>query len=525
MPVSRRARSRTLIHAETKPHTHSAKSAIDTSFLDPIITMDEGGVIRSASDSVQQVFGWTPNELFGRNVKMLIPEPRRSALDKYLDRYRNADKTSSLKRYQRFDAIRKDGTVFQIELSMSRAELPVHSAPFFIGIVKDVSRLIDVGRESSNDRSRLHELIVEQTRALATAHLRLQLADRMAALGTLAAGLGHDLNNVLLPVRARLDALEHVRSVTMARTHLKAIRVQIAYLQSLSDGLHALMLDPDSSNGDSDAVGTTPLRQWWMQLGPLLRKAVPKRVSITASFSSKLPDVNIAPQWLTQAMLNLIVNAGEAIPAGRNGTIRIRGDVAHNGRVVRIAVQDNGIGMSREVQRRALDLFFTTKSRSMGTGLGLPLARKVALRAGGELTLSSVVGKGTIVGLELPASREPVKAVRGKVLRRKLAMVSFVNKRVAALIGQVLMSAGFTVTPSSTKGPGDADIWVTLPTPEALKTAIRWRKKRSRAAIVLVGQSARKWRTNWENLGVFTLSDANDVGAIRSVLGQALSTM
>lgn len=349
-----------------------------SSFLNPIITMDEGGVIRSASDSVEQVFGWTPTELFGRNVKILIPEPRRSSLDKYLDRYRNADSAKSLTRTRRFDAVRKDGSLFQIELSMSRAELPIHSAPFFIGIVRDVSHEIDVGTDSASERVRLHELIMEQTRALATAHLRLQLADRMAALGTLAAGLGHDLNNVLLPARARLDAMERAHSMAAARPHMKAVRLQVEYLQSLSDGLHALTLDPDGTTDVDDGSGATQLAEWWKQVGPLLRRAVPGRVTFKASFPADLPPVGIAPQWLTQAMLNLIVNAGEAIPKGRKGKIRVWADAPSGTRVVRLGVTDNGSGMTREVQRRALDLFFTTKSRSMGTGLGLPLARKVA---------------------------------------------------------------------------------------------------------------------------------------------------
>jgi two-component system sensor kinase FixL len=170
--------------------------------FNPIITMNSGGIIQSASDSVEQVFGWTPTELFGRNVKVLIPEPRRSALDRYLDRYRHADLAKTLKRTRCFDAVRKDGTIFQIELSMSRADLPAQAAPFFIGIVRDVTQEIDVGTDSAGERLRLQHLITEQTRALATANLRLHLADRLASLGTLAAGLGHDTNNVLLPVRA-----------------------------------------------------------------------------------------------------------------------------------------------------------------------------------------------------------------------------------------------------------------------------------------------------------------------------------
>jgi PAS domain S-box-containing protein len=155
-----------------------------SSFPKPVITMDEGGVIRSASDSVEQVFGWTPTEMFGRNVKILIAEPRRSFLDRFLDRQRNADTAKSLTRIRRFDAVRKGGSLFQI----------------------------DIGADSADERVRLHELIMEQTLAFATALLRLQ----------------------------------------------------VEYLESLSAGLHALTLDPDGT-ADADG-GAGPITPSW--LGP-----------------------------------------------------------------------------------------------------------------------------------------------------------------------------------------------------------------------------------------------------------------
>jgi PAS domain S-box-containing protein len=507
----------------SKAAAGSPKPGSARAFLNPIITMDEGGVIRSASDSVEQVFGWTPTELFGRNVKILIPQPRRSALDRYLDRYRNADTTKSLTRTRRFDAVRKNGTLFQIELSMSRAELPIDSAPFFIGIVRDVSREIEIGPESVDGRTRMHELIMEQTRALASAHLRLQLADRMAALGTLAAGLGHNLNNVLLPVRARLDAADHARSIRAARTHLKAIRLQIAYLQSMSDGLHALTLDPEGI-GDSDIVtGSTHLAEWWKQVGPLLRNAVPKRVLLKARFSDTLPSVGIEPQWLTQALLNLIVNAGEAVPRGRAGVIHIWAKSQPGRRLVQVGITDNGIGMSREVQRRALDLFFTTKSRSMGTGLGLPLARKVAVRTGGELVLSSQLGKGTTVILELPVAPRSTRHAAGRGAAPRTAVVSVANERTAALIGQVLLGAGVHSKKLSQRGPGEADLWVTDPTQKAVEAAERWRTSRPAGAIAVVGPPSPRTQRRWSALGAVVLGSGDDVQAIRHALGQALA--
>lgn len=490
--------------------------------VSPIITMNGGGIIQSASDSVERVFGWTPTELFGQNVKVLIPEPKRSALDRYLDRYRHADRTSTLTRTRRFDAVRKDGTGIQIELSMSRADLPPNIAPFFIGIIRDVSREIDVGENVGDDRERLQHLVTEQTRALATANLRLHLADRLAALGTLAAGLGHDMNNVLLPVRARLNALEHAGVSPAALGHLAAVRQSIAYLQHLSDALHFVALDPDAND---DGAGMTDLSQWWTQVGPLLRKAVPKYVSLHASFPASLPKVKVAPHWLTQAILNLIVNAGEAIPSGRRGAkVRLQARTSDSGRCVRIEVIDNGTGMAPATQRRAFDLFFTTKTRSMGTGLGLPLARKVAIRAGGDIEIRSQAGRGTTVTLVLPSLTEPDGDGGSSTTESRRATVSVSDHRVAALIAQVLSGAGLRTNPLGGKGPGEADLWMTDPTRAALAAAKRWRHQHPERIVVLVGVPARPLRKAWEAIAATVIDPPIDFEAIRKTLGIVTAT-
>lgn len=490
--------------------------------LDPIITMNAGGVIQSASDSVEQVFGWTPTELFGKNVKVLIPEPRRSSLDRYLDRYRHADKAKTLKRTRRFEAVRKDGTIIQIELAMSRADLPVHASPYFIGIIRDVSREIDVGADTKGERIRLLHLVTEQTRALATANLRLHLADRLASLGTLAAGLGHDMNNVLLPVRARLNALEHAGITPAARGHVTAVRRSIAYLQHLSDGLHFLAIDPDGEGTGQDGAGVTDLAGWWKQVGALLRKAVPKHVSLQASLPARLPRVKIAPHWLTQAVLNLIVNAGESIPEGRRkARVRLWAVADDDGATVRLGVTDNGRGMAPGIQRRAFDLFFTTKSRTMGTGLGLPLARRVAMRAGGDVELSSRPGKGTTAVLVLPATTRSATRSSRSARGHRSAVVTVRDHRTAALISQVLLGAGIQLQAPNGQSPGKSDLWVTEPSPKALRAVRPWRKGHGQRAVVLFGAPPKSSRAQWAAVGATIIRPMDDFEAVRQALGEA----
>ncbi|MFA6045236.1 MAG: PAS domain S-box protein, partial [Phycisphaerales bacterium] len=110
--------------------------AVLASTLDPVVTIDSFGKIRSASNSVERVFGWTPGELIGRNVHVLMPEPHHAGHDEYLANYRKTLKTNILGRTREFEAVRRDGTRFPIELSVSRADVPGQALPVFVGIIK-----------------------------------------------------------------------------------------------------------------------------------------------------------------------------------------------------------------------------------------------------------------------------------------------------------------------------------------------------------------------------------------------------
>jgi PAS domain S-box-containing protein len=491
--------------------------------LDPIITMNAGGFIQSASESVQTVFGWTPAELYGRNVKVLIPEPRRSSLDRYLDRYRHADSPRTLQRTRRFAAVHKDGSAMEIELSVSRADVPSQLSAYFIGIIRDVTRQIDTGGDSPAARTRLQLLITEQTRALATANLRVQLADRLASLGTLAAGLGHDMNNVLLPVRARLNAIEHGGVSAAALGHVHAVRRSIAYLQHLSDALHFLAMDPDGPGVAADGEGVTDLAHWWAQVGPLLRKAVPRHVCVVVRLPRRLPPVHIAPHWLTQAVLNLIVNAGEAIPKDhRQARVVVEARMSEDGEAVHLSVSDNGRGMTQATKDRALDLFFTTKSRGMGTGLGLPLVRKVAARAGGDIELTSSPGKGTTVVMKLLLAPGNAAAAALDAAIVRSAAISVADHRTSALISQILIAAKAHVKIVRPDRPGKADLWVTQPGAASLAAARGWCRISGRS-LVLVGAPSRASVKAWASLGALIIDPPDDFEAMREIIGRAIA--
>lgn len=513
--------------------------AVLASTLDPVVTIDSFGTIRSASNSVERVFGWKPGELVGRNVHVLMPEPHRSGHDQYLAHYRKTLKTNILGRTREFDGVRKDGTRFPIELSVSRADVPGQSLPVFVGIIKDVSERKAAERELEQHRRQLDAMVRARTRALEQSHEQLRMAERLAAIGTLAAGLGHDMNNVLLPMRTRMNALDAMALPKAAAEHLVQMRKSCAYLQQLTDGLHMLALSPDE---DDAADAATDLHEWWSTVGPLLTKAVPKGVRFESTVARGLPRVPVAPHKLTQAVLNLIVNAGEAIQSMRKrpsrAVVRLwahapggkeagKAGAVMGAREVHLGIADNGPGMTPEVRAHAFDAFYTTKKRGLGTGLGLSLVRSVVVNAGGEIDIETSPGKsgkgGTEIVLTFPIADEHVGSDSARA-----ATVHLADRRAASMAAHILEAAGWQVT--RTDDPiaplsapvGGSTIWVTEPSERALKAAKEYAQV-TRCAIVLVGKP--RALAPWARLGAHLAEIPRDFDTLRNAIGRAIAAV
>lgn len=263
---------------------------------------------------------------------------------------------------------------------------------------------------------------------------KMREADRIASLGMLGAGLGHELGNVLLPMQAHLNALQ----VGIARgaasdalaDHLTAIGVGISYLRDLADGMHYLgrgeqdarALAPgafasgvSASDGPASEApapeGTLPA-EWWPQVERLIRCAIPSATKLDVRIDDACPRIGMQPSMLLQSLVNLLVNARDAIierhgPRGVGGEIEIAFDsVGHgNDRGARVRVSDNGTGMNESTIARAREPFYTTKPAGRGTGLGLAMVSSATAQAGGLLSIESAVGVGTEIALLLPAAR------------------------------------------------------------------------------------------------------------------------
>jgi signal transduction histidine kinase len=326
-----------------------------------------------------------------------------------------------------------------------------------IKVALDITQLKETEAALRHHREELEQLVEERTRALEQTYERLLHAERLATIGTLSAGLGHDMGNLLLPLRLRLDSLNSMSLPVEAGQDLKAIADVVAYLQRLTSGLRLLAGDPKSETG---APVPTRIAGWWREVEPLLRDATPAGVVLIHEFSSNLPPVRIPPSALTQVVFNLVQNAGHAMQGQPGGRVVIRVKPDGRRRAVSFTVEDNGPGMDAEQLRRCFEPYFSTKKRQISTGLGLPLVRALLEHVGGRITVNSTLGAGATFEFSVPVTE--ARARRASTPRAaRVARVTVRDPRMRALLTSVLTNDGFFVGDTANLLQGQGQVWVT----------------------------------------------------------------
>ncbi|MBC7835880.1 MAG: CHASE domain-containing protein [Phycisphaerales bacterium] len=357
--------------------------------------------------------------------------------------------------------------LFRLTMSQARAQRRAERITFDLRASQDELSRSQV--ELSRHRDRLEELVVERTQQLDESHRRLRQADRLAAIGTLAAGIGHDMGNLLLPIRLRLDILARKDLSDAVRENLEPIEQSADYLQKLTNGLRLLALDPDDTGGRG---ASTSLNSWWGDVSGLLRASLGREQVLHSDLPENLPPVAVAPHRLTQAVLNLIGNAGDAIRSAnkRDGEVRVTARL-EAGPMVALCVEDNGPGMSEHVRARALEPFFTTKTRTFSTGLGLALVHGIVESSGGRLTIDSQLGRGTSVCMHFPPFVQ-VGPGQGAGGRPVTALLTIQTGPVRSFLSEMLTGMGLRVLsalpaplslPSSPSAHGGDEpyLWIT----------------------------------------------------------------
>jgi signal transduction histidine kinase/CheY-like chemotaxis protein len=311
----------------------------------------------------------------------------------------------------------------------------------------------------SEDRLReanetLEARVEERTREHELALAKLHEAQKLETLGQLTGGVAHDFNNLLTPVIGNLDLLRR-RLPPEERSH----RLIDASLQAASRAATLVQRLLAFARRQDLTVRPVDVGSLLDGMSDLIRRSLDPAIQVEISHSPELPPARVDPNQLELAILNLAINARDAMPGG--GKLRIHADSvpAHDGPraedCVRIVVQDNGTGMDERTLARAVEPFFSTKGVGKGTGLGLSMVHGLAAQLGGSLHLDSAPGKGTTAEILLPVADEPALAdeptQRALVTAPRRAAILLVDDEDLVRVGtsEMLADLGYEVVAAS----------------------------------------------------------------------------
>ncbi|MBZ9791090.1 PAS domain S-box protein [Rhizobium sp. 3T7] len=405
-------------------------SSILATVPDSMVVINDTGSITSFSAAAEKLFGYSSREVIGRNVRMLMPSPYREEHDRYIADYLRTGKARIIGLGRVVKGRKKDGSVFPMELSVGEAIS--NDTRIFTGFIRDLT-----------SRHRIEE--------------ELRQAQKMEAVGQLTGGLAHDFNNLLTVISGNLEMLDACLTDEKQRELVREAQEAADDGAKLTGQLLAFgrrqPLNPKSVDIGSLVSSFSEL------LRRTLGEAIELRTSIKGSDHIALVDGS----QLQNALLNLALNARDAMPNGGSLTLEIsraRLDLDYArmypqlrpGDYVLISVTDSGSGMSEDVKTRAFEPFFTTKGVGAGTGLGLSMVYGFVKQLGGHIQLYSELDRGTTVRIFLPAAAAAVTAKSNNAASTEEApggsekiLVVEDDERVRRVVVSRLLTGGYSV--------------------------------------------------------------------------------
>lgn len=352
-----------------------------------IYMLDPNGIVVSWNPGARRIKGYEAEEILGEHFSRFYTEEARQAGEpqRMLDQALRAGR-SEMEALR----VRKDGTSFWAHVVIDPIRDEAGRLIGFAKVTRDIT-----------DRKLAQEAL-DRTRE------QLFQAQKMEALGQLTGGVAHDFNNLLTAVIASLDLIAKVSSGDerirrLVDTAQKAASRGAQLTGQLLAFSRQQMLRPQTANlNDLIAAFET-----------LLRRACPEAIAFSLQLTPDLGNTEVDPAQFQSAILNLVINAKDAMPRGGRLTIRTRNveidakraedlqEIAP-GRYVMAEVADTGTGMSPDVRARAFEPFFTTKDVGKGTGLGLSQVYGFVRQSGGQIEIESRPGEGTSLRLYLP---------------------------------------------------------------------------------------------------------------------------
>lgn len=362
-----------------QPGEDELRLAVETAPVGLLI-VDRTGRIVLVNAEVERIFGYSGTELIGRSVDLLVPADFRSAHPGHRAHFMAHPSERKMGGGRELFGARKDGSLVPVEIGLTPSKSP--SGTLVIAAIADVSDR----RNHEMERLRMEE--------------ELRRSQRLSALGEVTGAVAHDFNNLLTTIIAPLDLCseycEKVEDIDgRIRHELDVARASAARAVSLTRQLLAFsrrrIFSPVPIN----------LNDIVMRSRGMLERLMRSQVALTFELAERLPSVVLDPALFDQVLLNLSLNAADAIPG--KGVVHVRTGVAPN-QWVFLEVTDTGTGMDEATRSRIFEPFFTTKKQ--GTGLGLSTVHGIVTQAEGQIEVESTPGAGTTFRVLFEPSRE-----------------------------------------------------------------------------------------------------------------------
>ena len=432
-------RDRALLHSE-----NLLRATVDAG-LDCIIVMDENGEVMEFNPAAERCFGFAKDDVLGKKLSdLIIPERYREAHESGLRHFLETGDGPYLDKRIEVTATRASGEEFPVELTIGVARS--ESGMLFIGYLRDITERRDA----------------EQQRQILEAQLRQ--AQKMEALGHLTGGIAHDFNNILTSVLGYVDMATNTDLVAgdarlsryLLRARLSSERARDLVQQMLT-----------FSRGQQGQKRPTRLQSIVEEGMYLLESTLPASVTIETQFASDLPKITVDPVHIEQVLVNLCINARDAMDGSGHLQISINRVRPHEtvcsschqsitGEYLELAVTDDGPGLEPALAERIFEPFFSTKEAGKGSGMGLATVHGIVHEYGGHIHLHSEPGEGAVFRVFLPIPRE--QTAEGQVAQETTEAIDQTplegnvlivddNLVVAEFLDELLSSWGLRVTP------------------------------------------------------------------------------
>jgi hypothetical protein len=367
----------------TAPGNSRALACFTQAILDTageaIVSLDRRGIVRSFNRAAEHMFGWNAGDVVGGHVNRLMPRPEDMRRDDHLSPYLVVG--GPMLGQARKVGLRRDGTRFPLDLSVSQFD--GEDGPQFTWILRDMS-----------EQMRLQE--------------QLRQAQKMDAIGRLAGGVAHDFNNLLTVINGWCEAL-----ASASAGERKAAIDQITSAASKAAHLTGQLLSFSRKSAPNPCV--LDLNPVIEDVGRMLRRVIGENICLESALLDAPAFVRIDQGQLGQVLVNLALNARDAMPGGG----RLRVETARDtldagaaaaagvppGNYIVLAVSDTGTGISAEAMPHLFDAFFTTKA-DRGTGLGLATVHAIVHQAGGTIAAVNLESGGARFTIRLPEAPE-----------------------------------------------------------------------------------------------------------------------